>query len=152
MQTPALRQFTVATVLAVVAFGFSESVLFAVADADLHRPLAFVCVVSSLQGAGAIAAAAGFLLSTAPSLLAVAPGTMLVGASLPWIVAGVMTLFQRRMPAVLMGRTDAALNVLIGVPQTTAIAAGAVLITLVDYRVMPLVPLSLKRCQSPPVD
>ncbi|MEW2513792.1 hypothetical protein [Streptomyces sp. NPDC046870] len=54
--TPTLRQFTLAAVLAVVAFGFSESVLFAVADAGLHRPPAFLGVLSSLQGAGAIAA------------------------------------------------------------------------------------------------
>ncbi|MFF8911508.1 MFS transporter [Streptomyces olivaceoviridis] len=160
MRTPALRQFTVAVVLAVVAFGFCESVLFAVVDAGLHRPPAFLGVLGSLQGAGAIAAgvaaavfmrragegrtvvfglacaAAGFLLSAAPSLLAVAPGAVLIGASLPLIVAGVMTLFQRRTPASLMGRTDAALNVLIGVPQTAAIAGGAALIALVDYRVM----------------
>ncbi|TWV53571.1 hypothetical protein FRZ03_09840 [Streptomyces misionensis] len=47
-----------------------------------------------------------------------------------------MTLFQRRTPASLMGRTDVALNVLIGVPQTAAIAGGAALIALVDYRLM----------------
>lgn len=159
-QTPTLRQSTIAAVLAVVAFGFSESVLFAVTDAGLHRPPAFLGVLSSLQGAGAIAAgmaaamimrrageartvvlglscaAAGLLLSAVPSLLAVAPGTVLIGASLPWILAGLMTLFQRRTPAALMGRTDAALNVLIGAPQTAAIAAGAGLIALVDYRFM----------------
>ncbi|MFJ4552981.1 MFS transporter [Streptomyces sp. NPDC088817] len=159
-RTADLRQLTVAVVLAVVAFGFSESVLFAVVDAGLHRPPTFLGVLSSLEGAGAIAAgvgaavlmrragegrtvmlglacaAAGFSLSAAPSLLAVAPGTLLIGASLPLIIAGVMTLFQRRTPASLMGRTDAALSVLIGVPQTTAIAAGAALIALVDYRVM----------------
>jgi Na+/melibiose symporter-like transporter len=159
-RTPALRQFTVAVVLAVVAFGFCESVLFAVVDAGLHRPPTFLGVLGSLQGAGAIAAgvaaavfmrragegrtvvlglacaAAGFLLSTAPTLLAVAPGAVLIGASLPLIVAGVMTLFQRRTPVSLMGRTDAALNVLIGVPQTAAIGTGAALIALVDYRIM----------------
>ncbi|MGW0971354.1 MFS transporter [Streptomyces sp. NPDC002516] len=159
-RTPALRQFTVAVVLAVVAFGFCESVLFAVVDAGLHRPPAFLGVLGSLQGAGAIAAgvaaavfmrragegrtvmlglacaAAGFLLSAAPTLLAVAPGTVLIGASLPLIIAGVMTLFQRRTPVSLMGRTDAALSVLIGVPQTAAIGAGAALIALVDYRIM----------------
>jgi hypothetical protein len=80
-------------------------------------------------------ACAGFLLSAAPSLLAVGPGAVLIGASLPLIVAR-MTLFQRRTPTSLMGRTDAALNVLIGVPQTAAIAAEAALIALVDYRVM----------------
>ncbi|WP_329293117.1 MFS transporter [Streptomyces sp. NBC_01455] len=159
-RTPALRQFTVAVVLAVVAFGFCESVLFAVVDAGLHRPPTFLGVLGSLQGAGAIAAgvaaavfmrragegrtvmlglacaAAGFLLSAAPSLFAVAPGAVLIGASLPLIIAGVMTLFQRRTPVSLMGRTDAALNVLIGVPQTAAIGAGAALIALVDYRIM----------------
>jgi len=159
-RTPALRQFTVAVVLAVVAFGFCESVLFAVVDAGLHRPPTFLGVLGSLQGAGAIAAgvaaavfmrragegrtvvlgltcaAAGFLLNAAPTLLAVAPGAVLIGASLPLIIAGVMTLFQRRTPVSLMGRTDAALNVLIGVPQTAAIGAGAALIALVDYRIM----------------
>lgn len=160
VRTPALRQFTVAVVLAVVAFGFCESVLFAVVDAGLHRPPTFLGILGSLQGAGAIAAgvaaavfmrragegrtvvlglacaAAGFLLTAAPSLLAVAPGAVLIGASLPLVIAGVMTLFQRRTPASLMGRTDAALNVLIGVPQTAAIGAGAALIAMVDYRIM----------------
>ncbi|AGS66855.1 MFS transporter [Streptomyces collinus] len=159
-RTPALRQFTVAVVLAVVAFGLCESVLFAVVDTGLRRPPAFLGVLGSLQGAGAIAAGvvtavllrragerrtvvlglacagAGFLLSAAPYLLAVAPGAVLIGASLPLIVAGAMTLFQRRTPTSLMGRTGAALNVLIGVPQTAAIAAGAGLIALVDYRVI----------------
>ncbi|MFJ3306918.1 MFS transporter [Streptomyces sp. NPDC086549] len=164
---PALRQFTVAAVLATVAFGLSESALFAVVDEGLHRPPGFLGVLSSLQGAGAIAAgvaagslmrragegrtvvlglacaAGGSLLSAVPSLFAVAPGIILIGASLPWIVAGIMTLFQRRTPTGLMGRTDAALNVLLGVPQTTAIAAGAVLIALVDYRVMLVVMAAL---------
>ncbi|MEW2513793.1 hypothetical protein [Streptomyces sp. NPDC046870] len=85
---------------------------------------------------GLSCAAAGFLLSAVPSLLAVAPGIALIGASLPWILAGLMTLFQRRTPAAVMGRTDAALNVLIGASQTAAIAAGAGLIALVDYRFM----------------
>lgn len=69
-------------------------------------------------------------------MIVVAPGTVLIGASLPWIIAGITTLFQRRTPSTLMGRTDAALNVLIAVPQTTAIAAGAALIALVDYRLL----------------
>jgi hypothetical protein len=64
------------------------------------------------------------------------------------IVAGVMTLFQRRTPASLMGRTDAALNVLIGVPQTAAIAAGAALIAVVDYRVMLAVMAALMASSS----
>lgn len=47
-----------------------------------------------------------------------------------------MTLFQRCTPPEIMGRTGAALEVLIGVPQTTAIALGAALIAVVDFRVL----------------
>ena len=165
--TAALRQITVAGVIAIVAFGFSESAMFAVVDAGLHRPPAFLGVLNSLQGAGAIAAGAaaaalmrragegrtvalglacaatGLLLSAAPSLIVVAPGTVLIGASLPWIIAGMATLFQRRTPSTLMGRTDAALNVLIAVPQTTAIAAGAALVALVNYRLLLVVMAAL---------
>lgn len=75
-------------------------------------------------------------LSTVPSLLAVVLGIVIIGARLPWIIAGDMTLLQRRTLTSLMGRADAALGVLIGVPQTAAIAAGAALIALVDCRLM----------------
>ncbi|MFF0968935.1 MFS transporter [Streptomyces sp. NPDC003703] len=158
--TAALRRFTVATMIAVVAFGFSQSVLFAVVDSGLGRPPAFVGVLGATQAAGAVVAgagaamlmrragetrtvvfglvlsAAGFLLTAVPALPAVVPGTVLMGTGLPWIIAGGTTLLQRRTPAHLMGRTDAALGVLIGLPQTVAIAVGAALVALVDYRVM----------------
>ncbi|MFC4328021.1 MFS transporter [Streptomyces andamanensis] len=158
--TAALRRFTVATMIAVIAFGFSQSVLFAVVDSGLGRPPAFVGVLGATQAAGAVVAgagaavlmrragetrtvvfglvlsAAGFLLTAVPALPAVVPGTVLMGTGLPWIIAGGTTLLQRRTPAHLMGRTDAALGVLIGLPQTVAIAVGAALVALVDYRVM----------------
>jgi hypothetical protein len=47
-----------------------------------------------------------------------------------------MTLFQRRTPPELMGRTDAAFTFCYAVPQTLAIAAGASLIAVLSYRVM----------------
>ena len=52
-------------------------------------------------------------------------GSALLGASLPWIIIGVMTLFQRRTPPELMGRTNAAFTLAYALPQTMAIALGA---------------------------
>lgn len=160
LSVPALRQLVLAAVLAVTAFGFAESVCFAVVDQGLHRPPAFLGVLTSAQGAGAVvagigaaalmrrigegplvalglvAAGAGFLL-LAPGILAAALlGTALVGASLPWILIGLVTSLQRRTPPELMGRADAAFNVLVTVPQAASIAVGAALLAVVDFRLL----------------
>ncbi|MEU8516852.1 hypothetical protein AB0C76_35490 [Kitasatospora sp. NPDC048722] len=50
-----------------------------------------------------------------------------------------MTLFQRRTPPDLMGRADAALGLVLSTPQTVAIALGAGLIAVIDYRILLLV-------------
>ncbi|MER5641459.1 MFS transporter [Kitasatospora sp. NPDC002227] len=156
--TVALRRLMLAGVLAVTAFGLSETVLFDVVSEGLHRPDAFLGVLISGQGAGAVlagvtapallrrcaehrlvalgltAAGAGFLLQAVPSTSAVLTGSVLIGAALPWISVGILTCVQLRTPAGLMGRTDAALNLALTVPQTVAIAAGAGLLTLTGYR------------------
>ena len=155
-----LRQATVAVMLAVLAFGFSESVMFAVIDQGLHRPPTFLGVISSVQGVGAVvaglligrltrrsgeshlialgmgAAGLGFAACCVPSVWVVGLGVALIGVCLPWIIAGYMTLLQRSTPSELMGRTGAAVSVMIAVPQTTAIALGAALIAIVDFRVL----------------
>ncbi|MFD0331097.1 MFS transporter [Streptacidiphilus monticola] len=155
-----LRQAVLAVVFGLLAFGFSESVVFAVIDQGLHRPPAFLGVISSLEGVGAIAAGAvagrlmrrigesrliasgltaaglGFAAGCVGSVWVVGVGVTLIGASLPWIIAGLMTLFQRSTPPELMGRTDAALGVMLSVPQTTAIALGAGLVAVVDFRLL----------------
>ncbi|MEY9935629.1 MFS family permease [Catenulispora sp. GP43] len=157
---PILRQATAAAVLCVLAFGLSESVLFAIVDQGLHRKPTFVGVIESFQGLGAIAAGLlagplmrrlgesrlialgmaaaglGFAACCLPSVAAAGLGVMLVGVSLPWIIAGLMTLFQRTTPPEVMGRTSAALDMMISLPQTTAIAVGAALVAVVDFRVL----------------
>jgi MFS family permease len=161
--TPVLRQLVVATVLAVIAFGLSETVSFAVVSQGLHRSPTFLGVLVSAQGAGAIAAGAtaaaamrrlsettlaglgmassgtGFLLLTVPWLPVVLTGSVLLGAGLPWIIVGVFTLLQRRTPPALMGRTDAAFGAMYTLPQTLAIALGAGLIAVLSYKVVLLV-------------
>jgi MFS family permease len=159
-RTIPLRQLTVTASIVVTAYGLSESLPFAVVSEGLHRSAPFVGVMTAAQGVGAIlaglaagpvmrrlsegllttlgiaCAAAGFLLLIPPSLLSVLAGSALLGASLSWIIAGIMTLFQRRTPPELMGRTDAAFTFCYAVPQTLAIAAGASLIAVLSYRVM----------------
>jgi hypothetical protein len=51
--------------------------------------------------------------------------------------AALFTLLQHSTPApLLQGRVYSAVEVLVGVPQMVSIAAGALLITLVDYRLL----------------
>ena len=147
----------------VTAYGLSETVIFAVVSQGLHRPTTFLGILVAAQGAGAIAAglaaaplmrrltegllaglgmisaAVGFLLLIPSQLPAVLAGSALLGGSLSWIIVGIMTLFQRRTPPELMGRTDAAFTIAYTVPQTMAIALGAGLIALLNYRILLLV-------------
>ncbi|QMU78809.1 MFS transporter [Streptacidiphilus sp. PB12-B1b] len=170
--TAALRQLTMVGALIMIVFGLSETTVFAVVSQGLHRPDAFLGVLISAQGAGAVAAGltaaalmrrlsegilvalglacatVGFLLLAASSTPAVLVGAALIGSSLPWITVGIMTLFQRRTPPELMGRTDAALNLVLSIPQTVAIATGAALIAVMDYRIVLLVIASLAALSS----
>ncbi|AUG75098.1 MFS transporter [Kitasatospora sp. MMS16-BH015] len=166
-RTRPLRQLALAGALAVTAFGLCETVFFAVVAKGLHRPDTFLGVLVSVQGVGAIAAgltagalvrrygegrlvalglACGtlaFLLLTPSSTPAVLAGSALLGASMPWLNVGIMTLFQRRTPAELMGRTDAALGLLLSTPQSVAVALGAALIAVTDYRLLLLLMAAL---------
>ena len=159
-RTVVLRQLSVTAAVVVTAYGLSETVIFAVVSQGLHKPASFLGILVSAQGVGAIAAgltaapiirrlsegrlaslgmiaaAIGFLLLIAPQLAAVLAGCALLGASLSWIIVGIMTLMQRSTPPELMGRTDAAFTVGYAVPQTIAIAAGAGLIAVLNYRIL----------------
>jgi MFS family permease len=162
-RTAALRQLTAAAAVVVIGYGLSETVIFTVVSQGLHRPATFLGVLISAQGIGAIAAGlaaaplmrrltegilaalgmacagAGYLLLIPAALPVVLAGCALLGASLPWVIVGMMTLFQRRTPPELMGRADAAFTMAYTVPQTVAIAAGAGLVAVLDYRILLLV-------------
>ena len=162
-RTAALRQLTAAAAVVVIGYGLSETVLFAVVSRGLHRPATFLGILISAQGIGAIVAglaapalirrltegllatlgivcaAAGYLLLIPAALAPVLAGSALLGASLPWIIVGVVTLLQRRTPPELMGRVDAAFTMAYAVPQTIAIAMGAGLVAVLDYRILLLV-------------
>jgi hypothetical protein len=159
-RTVVLRQVVTASACALFVFGFSETIIFAVAGDGLHRGPAFVGVLISIQGIGAVAggltsavlvrrlgegrligiglllAAAGALLEMPPLLPAVVAGVILFGLSIPWIVVAFTTLIQRHTPAELQGRVYSAADTLVTTPQTISIAVGAALIGVTGYRTL----------------
>ena len=159
-RTPALRRPMIAGVIAVTAFGFFETVPFAVVAQGLHRTPEFLGVLISLQGVGGLAggAVAAAVMRRTSERALVAGGLaacagaalLLITASLPlvlvacaalglcivWINVGIITLIQLRTPGPLVGRVDAALSFAIVVPQAASIALGAALIAAVDYRIL----------------
>ncbi len=159
-RTVVLRQITVAAALACVVVGFLEPTAFAVVSEGLHRPPTFLGIIMAVEGIGAVAGGlscaavarrigegplCGFglvLLALGSGLLMmtdlppVFAGSAVLGASLPWIIVGYMTLLQRRTPAELQGRVSAAADTLTSIPQTASIAVGAALLGVVDYRLL----------------
>jgi MFS family permease len=159
-RTPALRRVMIAGLIAVSAFGFFETVSFAVVAQGLHRSPPFLGVLTTLQGVGALAGGAlaapvmrrvGERALVAGGLAACAGGALLLitawlplvlaamavlGLCIVWINVGAVTLIQRRTPSELLGRVDAALEFAIIVPQAVSIAVGAALIATVSYRVL----------------
>ncbi|WP_145910913.1 MFS transporter [Kitasatospora viridis] len=158
--TVVLRQLTVGAALTMVAMGLAETVGLAVVSDGLGRPPAFLGVLLVGQGVGAVLAgltasrlarrigdgllvAAGMtafglgaLAQTVPSVAVVAVAMVLCGASMPWIAIGLTTIGFRHTPPDLVGRVYAGFSVIMTVPQVLAMAAGAALIALVDFRVV----------------
>ena len=158
-----LRQIVFSTGAALLVVGFSETIIFAVIDQGLHRPPSFLGVLSTLQGIGAIAGGltaarglrklgdvrvaglgmAGFgigeLSFVSSNLPLVAIGIVVAGFGVSWFIVGLMTALQVRTPLRLQGRVSSAADVFISTPQTVSIAVGAVLIAVVDYRLLVVV-------------
>jgi MFS family permease len=163
VRTLPLRQIVGATGVCLLVVGFSETIIFAVLQQGLHRPASFFGVLSSLQGAGAIAGgvtaarllrrfgdvrlvaagmasfALGEVTFVSSSLPLVLVGTAFAGAGIAWLIVGFGTAIQLRSPARLQGRVAAAADTFVSTPQTVSIALGAALISTVDYRVLVLV-------------
>jgi MFS family permease len=144
--------------MTLLLIGFSETLIFAV-TAAIHHPPSFIGVLETFQGVGAIAGgitaprllrrfgdvrlagigvaafAVGDLLWIVPSTPLVLAAAAVAGIGIVWAIVAIATAYQKRSPQAIQGRVAAASNMLFGVPQTISIALGAVLITLIDYRV-----------------
>ena len=160
VRSPGLRRIVAALGIALLVVGFAETVIFAVLQYGLHRPPAFLGVLSVAQGVGAIAGAltaaamlrrlgdgrtlglgimlfaAGDSLFLIPALAPVIVGFAIAGVGISWAVVAFGTAVQLRTPPDLQGRVYSAADTLVGTPQTLSIALGAALVTVVDYRVL----------------
>lgn len=159
--SPGLRLATLGTTLAILVFGLGESVFFAFNDKGLHKPAAFLGVLISVQGIGGLLGgltaaavirrigevgqvALGLALfvpvyavgALYPHLWLTFVAMVLSGFGLPYLIVGLNTLMQRVTPGEILGRTSAAMDALISGPQALSIGAGAILVGLVDYRIL----------------
>jgi MFS family permease len=158
-RTLPLRQLTIGTTVALLVVGFSETLIFVVM-AHLGKPPAFFGVLGTLQGVGSIAGGltaawllrrlgdvrsvglglglfgACALLLAVPSLGVVLVGFVLAGVGIVWALVAFNTALQLRTPLAIQGRVSAAVDVSLSLAQTTSIATGAALSTLIDYRIL----------------
>jgi MFS family permease len=159
-RTVVLRQIVAGTAIALLVFGFFESIDFAIVSFGIHKSPTFLGVMLAVQGLGAIVGgptaaplmrrigpgmlvgvgilicAVCTLLEIPPSLPAVLAGMVLFGLSLPWIIVGLYTLLQLRTPNELQGRVYSAADTVLSVPQTVSIGVGAALVGIVNYRLL----------------
>ncbi|HET6624979.1 MAG TPA: MFS transporter [Nocardioidaceae bacterium] len=159
-RTPTLLHATLSLSICLLVLGFSESAVYAVVEA-FDKPVEFVGPVLSVQGAGAIvsgllssrvirllgepkaiivgllllaAGLGGVAASTQVWMLLAA--TAVLGAGIPVLIVAYNTMLQKQTPGHLMGRVSTATEVLVTTPQALSIATGALLVTLVDWRLM----------------
>jgi MFS family permease len=158
--TPAVRRSVVAICGLFLAGGLTESAIFAVVTEGLHRPPAFVGVLATVTGVGAIlgglaasrvitrhgelatvgigtavyaVATIGMSVPALPAVVAAAAATG-IGLTIPFIAR--VTLLQKSAPAHLIGRATTAYDAVGGICQVVSIAAGALLVSVVSYRVL----------------
>ncbi|MGK5742650.1 MFS transporter [Micromonospora sp. URMC 103] len=160
---PALRRALLGYGLGSLVMGFTESLIFAYVDQGLRRDAAFVGVLVTVQGVGGLVGSlcspgavrrlgeVGTLATGVaffgPAALALAypdlrlgvAAVLLAGFSLPLTMVGLHTLIQRRTPPGLLGRVVAAAEAVVSGPQAVSIGAGALLVGVLDYRLLFLV-------------
>lgn len=146
--------------LTMLVLGFCEAAIFAMTD-HFDRPATFVGVLVSVQGIGAVvgglasprvvrrlgevgAAVVGLVLlggsalamAASPSVGWVLASITLFGVALPLLIVSYLTLLQRRTPQRLMARVSVAAEVVMSVPSALSLAVGALLVSLVDWRLI----------------
>jgi MFS family permease len=159
-RTPVLLHSTLSLSICLLVVGFAESAIFAVVDA-FGKPVEFVGPMLTVQGVGALASGllssrvirrlgearsivlglgvlsmgvAGIAAATQIWQLLVAVAVL--GAGIPLMIVAYNTLLQRQTPGRLMGRVSTATEVLVVTPQALSIAVGALLVTVLDYRLI----------------
>lgn len=156
----ALRRGVLGLALTLLVLGFSETLMFAYVDKGLGREPAFVGVMVTAMGVGgllggllssAIVRRFGELAAQALGVAVLSPAILVLiypqmalglvavavaGLGMPVAIVAMNTLIQRGTPKALLGRVAAGSEAVIAGPQTLSIGTGAVLVSLVDYRVL----------------
>jgi len=159
-RTPVLGPLTIVLTVAFGIVGMVNAAVFPMMEQGLGVEAAMLGVLVSLQGVGAVVG--GITSSTAvrrfgesravglgtillglglapfvgTSMFLAIVGMIVIGFGVPWIVVAYMTLRQRLTPAELQGRTSAASNVALNLPQTLVLMGAAAVIDVIDYRLM----------------
>lgn len=158
-RTLPLRRVVTGLTVALLVIGFAETLIFSVIS-HLGRSPSFFGVLSTIQGAGSIAGgvtaaalvrrvgevrvvglglaafAVADLCLIVPSLPVVLVAGPLAGIGVAWAIVGFSTALQTRTPLAIQGRVSAAADLSLSLAQTTSIATGAALSTVVDYRIL----------------
>jgi MFS family permease len=158
-QTPILRQVLLAVAVGFLLIGFTNTLLFTVAD-ELNRQPSFVGVLEAVMGLGAIGGglvvapglrrlgarrwtatgltllAAGMALLAAPFTSAALAGMVLLGLAVPPIVVSLTTTAQTTTPTHSLGRVLSTVQTATTIPQVASTALGAGLATLLPYQAL----------------
>ncbi len=175
---PVLWRMFVVGAVAFSVVGSFDTLLFEIIERGIDRSPDFAAVLISTQGAGAVvggltaaavlrrrgplrtvgaalatmAGAVALMLATLsirPQMPIVVAAMALAGLAIPWLIVAVATTRIRLTPAQLQGRTAAAMNMGLTIPQLTSSAAGALAVSIVDYRwVMALAVVVLTACAA----
>lgn len=158
LANPVIRRMILASTVGFTGAGMIDVAMFSLVDQGLHRPIALIGVLTSIEGAGSViagltvgalmrrmgeysVACMGFLLNGAglaaaatATLAGAAGGAALIGIGLPMVLVAELTIVQRRTPVELQGRAISASEAIISTPFAIAIAVGAGLIGVVGFR------------------
>ncbi|MHA7132590.1 MFS transporter [Oerskovia turbata] len=160
LRTAPLGVLTVALAVAFGAVGVLNAVSFAVIENGLGLGPEMLGPIISVQGVTAIVAGLtaarmirrigsqrlvalalgivtlGILPAVGTSLVAIIAGMGAIGLGVTWAIVGFVTERQLKTPATLQGRTSAATNMLLNVPQLAMTVVAAAVVGAVDYRLL----------------
>jgi MFS family permease len=153
-----IRRLVFAVAAVTFVAGVMEVAIFALIDDGLHRSPAFLGVLSTAQGVGAViggvmagavlrrfgeqhtigwslaVAALGIgLLATADLWIVLASG-IAVGLAVALFNVALITLVQRRTDVTMQGRVMSALDAAVTLPMAISLALGAGLVAIVGFR------------------
>lgn len=170
-----LWSFLIAFVVVVGTGGALNALVFPILSDGLHLDPAYVSIFTSIQGVAAVSAgllgaslmkkfsferlmlfavllyALAYAAFAVPNSIVVGIGSAALGMSIPIMGMIVMTIKQTELPLDLQGRSGAAMNVLLNVPQVLTSALIAAVLGFIPYWVLVLVGAFLALFSAIPV-